>query len=325
MKLATRRDGTRDGQLIVVRRDLGAYAAATTIAPTLQMALDQWDVVAPPLAELSERLNAGWVEGTPLDPAMLAAPLPRAYEWIDGSAYIHHIELVRKARNAEVPTTLRTDPLVYQGGSGVLLGPCDPIPLLNAEWGLDFESEVCVVLGDTPCSVAATAAAPYVRLLMLANDLTYRNLIPSELAKGFGFFCSKPATAFSPVAVTPDELGPAWHDGRVHLELRTTYNRTLFGRPQAGAEMHFSFYDLIAHVTRTRALTAGTILGSGTVSNRDTQRGSSCLVEARMLETLEHGAPRTPYMQPGDTVAIEMRGADGANIFGTIAQRVVAV
>lgn len=324
MKLATRRDGTRDGQLVVVRRDLGVFAEATAIAATLQAALDQWDTTAPRLHELSERLNAGWVEGAPLDPRTLAAPLPRAYEWIDGSAYINHIELVRKARGAEVPPTLQTDPLVYQGGSGVLLGPCDDIPLLNAEWGLDCESEVCVVLADTPLGVAANSAAPSVRLLMLANDLTYRNLIPPELAKGFGFFNSKPATAFSPVAVTPDELGDAWRTGRVHLELRTTINGALFGRPHAGPEMHFSFYDLIAHCTRTRALTAGTILGSGTVSNRDRSRGSSCLVEARMLETLEHGAPRTPYLQPGDTVEIEMHGPDGANLFGTIRQRVVA-
>lgn len=324
MKLATMRDGSRDGRLVVVRGDTLACAEAADIAPTLQAALDDWERVSPLLQSRVVALESGAVKALPLDVRQLHSPLPRAYEWIDGSAYINHVELVRKARGAEPPPTLKTDPLVYQGGSGVFLGPTDDIPLRNPEWGLDFEAEVCVILGDTPMGVTPAQATAHVKLLMLCNDVTLRNLIPNELQKGFGFFQSKPATAFSPFAITPDELGAAWHDGRVHLPLRTLYNDTLFGEPNAGPEMHFSFYDLIAHIAKTRAFTAGTILGSGTVSNRDRSKGSSCLAEKRMIETIDTGAARTPFMKPGDTVHIEMCDARGTNLFGTINQQVVA-
>lgn len=324
MKLATLRNGTRDGALIVVRRDGEVYAPADDIAPTMQAALDQWDEVEPKLRQRAEALEAGSIEHVTLDPTKLHSPLPRAYEWIDGSAYINHIVLVRKARGAEPPETLETDPLVYQGGSGVLLGPTEDVPLVNGDWGLDFEAEVAVVLGDTPIGVKAEDADQHVKLVMLVNDLTWRNIIPAELAKSFGFFQSKPATAFSPFAVTPDELGDAWQEGRIHLPLKTYYNDTLFGDPEAGPAMHFSFRDLIQHVTKTRAYTAGTILGSGTVSNEDRSRGSSCLAEKRMIEKIDTGEFVTPFMKVGDTVRIEMHDAAGNNIFGTIAQKVVA-
>jgi fumarylacetoacetate (FAA) hydrolase len=325
MKLASlRHDGARDGALVVVRGDHLAYAPAAPVAPTMQAALDDWDGVAPRLRRLAAALDDGSVAGQPLDVRQLAAPLPRAYEWIDGSAFLNHVILVRRARGAEPPDTLTTDPLVYQGGSGVLLGPGDDIPLGDPAWGLDFEGEVAVILGDTPRGTRADQATACVRLVLLANDITLRNLVPAELAKGFGFFCSKPATAFSPFAVTPDELGPAWRDGRVHLRLRTTYNGDLVGDPDAGPEMHFSFFDLIAHVARTRAFAAGTILGSGTVSNADPARGVSCLAERRARETIAGGAPVTPFMEVDDTVAIEMLDGGGRSVFGRIQQRVVA-
>ncbi len=323
MKLATLRDGSRDGALIVIGPRGDTYTHAAAIAPTLQVALDAWDALSPRLRELSDALAAGHAPSHALDPARLAPPLPRAFEWVDGSAYLNHVRLVRKARGAEPPPTLETDPLVYQGGSGALLGPCDDIPLVNPAWGLDFESEVAVILGDTPLGTTAAEAEKHVRLLMLVNDVTLRNLIPDELAKGFGFFQSKPATAFSPFAVTPDELGAAWRGGRVHLPLRTVYNGELAGDPDAGPEMHFSFFDLIAHIAKTRAYTAGTILGSGTVSNADRARGISCLAERRTLETLDTGRPITPFMKVGDTVQIEMLDPDGRSVFGRIAQRVV--
>jgi fumarylacetoacetate (FAA) hydrolase len=324
MKLATLRDTTRDGTLLVVRKDGRAYAVASDVARTLQVALDDWDRTEPALRRMSARLDAGEIAGTPLDPTRLGPPLPRAYEWVDGSAYINHIVLVRKARGAEPPATLKTDPLVYQGGSGVLLGPTDDIPMPSEAWGLDFEAEVCVILGDTPQGTSKDDARHLVRLLMLANDVTLRNLIPDELAKGFGFFSSKPATAFSPFAITPDELGGAFRDGRVHLRLRSTYNGALIGDPEAGPDMHFSFYDLIAHITKTRAFTAGTILGSGTVSNEDRARGVSCLAERRMIETIDRGKPTTPFMKAGDTIAIEMLDDSGRSLFGRIDQRVAA-
>ena len=323
MKLATLRNGTRDGALVVVRRDGSRYADAAHIAPTLQRALDDWDAVEPSLRALAERLEQDGIDSKPLDVAQLRAPLPRAYEWVDGSAYINHIVLVRKARGAEPPATLETDPLVYQGGSSDFLSPTDDIPLADVAWGCDFESEICVVLGDTPQGTTKEEAARHVRLLMLANDVTLRNLIPAELAKGFGFFSSKPATAFSPFAITPDELGGAWKDGRVHLPLRTWLNGALAGDPHAGPEMHFSFFDLIAHLTKTRAFGAGTIIGSGTVSNADPARGVSCLAERRMREILETGAPKTPFLTYGDRVEIEMTNEAGQSLFGRIAQTVV--
>jgi fumarylacetoacetate (FAA) hydrolase len=324
MKLATFKAGGRDGSLVVASRDGTRCTLATAIAPTLQAALDDWDRVEPALRRLAVAVEDGSASTVPLDPRALHAPLPRAFEWVDGSAFLNHVILVRKARGAEVPATLHSDPLVYQGGSGVLLGPTDDIVLADPAWGLDFESEVCVVLGDTPQGTGAADAARHVRLVMLANDITLRALVPNELVKGFGFFQSKPATAFSPFAVTPDELGGAWHDGRLHLRLRTTYNGTLVGDTDAGPEMHFSFFDLVGHLAKTRAFTAGTIVGSGTVSNADRARGISCLAERRMIETIDCGKPETPFMKAGDSVHIEMRAADGSSIFGAIAQKVVS-
>lgn len=323
MKLATLKNGTRDGQLIIVSRDGQRFVGATDIAPTLQSALDQWDAVEAALLERFDALESGALDGEQLDPSACHAPLPRAYEWIDGSAYINHIVLVRKARGAEPPATLETDPLVYQGGSGVLLAPTDDIEVPDASWGADFEAEICVILGDTPRGVSREEAASCIKLVMIANDVTFRSLIPPELAKNFGFFQSKPATAFAPFAVTPDELGDAWQEGRVHLPLLTDYNGARFGDPEAGPEMHFSFLDLIAHITKTRAFTAGTIVGSGTVSNEDRSRGSSCLAEQRMLEKIDSGEFVTPFMKDGDTVHIRMLDAEGQNIFGSIKQRVV--
>lgn len=325
MKLATLRDGSRDGILVVVDSNNDVYATAEGIAPTMQDALDRWDDVEPKLRQLGEELDSGERDGTPVDVDELSAPLPRAYEWIDGSAYINHIVLVRKARGAEPPETLETDPLVYQGGSGDLKGPTADIEVPDTEWGCDFEAELAVVLGDTPRGTTADEAGDYVRLVVALNDVTFRNLIPDELEKSFGFFQSKPATSFAPFAVTPDELGDAWRDGRLHRPLRSIYNGEVFGEPEAGPEMHFSFFDLIEHCCKTRSFTAGTILGSGTISNEDRSRGSSCLAEQRMIEKIDTGEFETPFMSPGDTIQIEMEDADGHNIFGTIEQTVVDV
>jgi fumarylacetoacetate (FAA) hydrolase len=323
VRLATLRNGSRDGALIVVDGTAQRFAPAEGVAPDLQSALDDWAVARPALAELASRLERGDIPGQPLDTAQLLAPLPRAYEWVDGSSYLNHVVLARQARGAAPPPRLDLDPLVYQGGSGVLLAPTDPLELPDDAWGLDFEAEVCVVLGDVPRGLPPERVASHVRLVMLANDVTYRNLVPAELEKGFGFFNSKPATAFSPFAVTPDDLGPSFHDGRVFLRLHTTYNGVLMGDTETGPEMHFSFFDLVAHIARTRSFTAGTILGSGTVSNRDRARGVSCLAERRMIETLELGAPKTPFMTRGDTVRIEAFDAAGRSVFGAIDQRVL--
>jgi fumarylacetoacetate (FAA) hydrolase len=322
LKLATLKDGTRDGRLIVVKRDSSAYALATHVALTLQNALDDWARKEPLLRTLADQLEAGAVQSRPLDMSALLAPLPRAYEWIDGSAFLNHVLLVRKARNAEPPPTLKTDPLVYQGGSGEFLAPTADIPLGDEAWGLDFESEVCVILDDTPQATKAAEAGAHIKLVMLCNDVSLRNLIPDELAKGFGFFQSKPATAFSPFALTPDELGPAWREGRLHLRVRSTLNGQLVGDTDAG-EMHFSFPELIQHIAKTRGFTAGTILGSGTVSNEDRARGISCLAERRMIETIEEGKPKTPFMKPGDTLQIEVLDSAGTSLFGRISQKVV--
>jgi fumarylacetoacetate (FAA) hydrolase len=328
MKLATLRDSTRDGRLIVVSKSNEKYAEAASVAKSMQDALDRWDAVSSSLAQLYVDLNSGKISGKSVDDLVkagqIAAPLPRAYEWIDGSAYINHVLLVRKARNAEPPKTLRTDPLIYQGGSGVLLGPTDPIYLANTDWGCDFESEVAVILGDTPQGTRKEDAAKYIKLLVIVNDVSLRNLIPNELEKGFGFFQSKPASAFGPFAVTPDELGSAWKDGRIHLPLVTHYNGTKFGDPNAGPEMFFGFCELIEHITKTRSYTAGTILGSGTVSNEDRQRGSSCLAEKRMIEVIDSGKAQTPFMKPGDSVEIEMFDDNGHSIFGKISQKIVS-
>lgn len=313
MRLCTRKNGTRDGQLCVVSPDGQALRPVPGV-PTLQALMDHWSTHLPAVQEAAQ----GPFD-EPLDPAALHAPLPRAYAWIDGSAYINHIVLVRKARGAEPPATLRTDPLVYQGGSDSFLDPRAPIPLQDEAFGCDFESEVAVILGDVPQGVSRERALDYVRLIALVNDVSLRNLIPEELAKGFGFYVSKPSSALSPFAVTPDELGDAWRDGRVHLPLVTELNGARFGDPDAGPEMHFSFADLIAHCARTRPLTAGTIIGSGTVSNEDRSRGSSCLAEKRMLEIIDGGKATTPFLRVGDRVRITMH-RDGRDLFGAIDQ-----
>ena len=324
MKLATLADGSRDGRLLVMRAD--GLRGAPSPAPwlTLQAALDDWDRADPALRALAAEVADGSQAGMQIDPEQLAAPLPRAYEWVDGSAYLNHVILVRKARGAEPPDTLRTDPLVYQGGSGDMLAPRAPIVLHDPAWGCDYESEVVVILGDTPIGTKGDAAAPYIRLVAIANDVTMRNLVPTELAKGFGFFQSKPATAFSPLVVTPDELGEHWRGGRLHARVRSTYNGRLIGDCDSGPEMHFSFHDLIGHITRTRRFTAGTVLGSGTVSNADRARGVSCLAERRMIETIEQGKPSTPFMRPGDTIEVEAVLPDGTSPFGKISQQVVS-
>ncbi|MBC7530267.1 MAG: fumarylacetoacetate hydrolase family protein [Oligoflexus sp.] len=323
MKLGTKNNGMRDGQLMVVSRDLNRCIEAGHSIPTLQSALDRWEELSADLSEISKRLNSDTSFGVETKTIEWKAPLPRAYEWIDASSYIHHILLVRKARNAEPPKTLRTDPLIYQGGSGILLGARDDITLADPSWGCDFESEVAVILGDTPQGVKASDAGRHVRLLCLVNDVSLRNLIPAELEKGFGFFQSKPASGFSPFAVTPDELGEAWHDGRIHLPLTTHLNGNLFGDPNAGPEMHFSFFELIAHIAKTRSYTAGTILGSGTVSNEDRNRGSSCLAERRMIEIIDTGKASTEFLKHGDSIRIEMKDAAGKSIFGVIEQNIV--
>ena len=324
MKLATLRDGTRDGRLAVVSRDLAAAAWADGIAKTLQQALDDWSSTAPRLAGLAAALDSGSAQGVfSFDPKAAMAPLPRGHHWVDGSAYVNHVELVRKARGAEMPESFWTDPLVYQGGSDDFLGPTQDAPFLSEDWGIDLEAEVAVVTDDVPMSTDALAARQHIRLVMLVNDWSLRNLIPGELAKGFGFYQSKPATSFSPVAVTPDELGDAWDGGKVALPLVSHVNGELFGRPEAGVDMTFDFPRLIEHVTRTRRLGAGAIVGSGTVSNYDRSRGSSCLAERRMLEQVEQGRAITPFLSFGDRVRIEMFDRDGQSIFGAIDQQVV--
>lgn len=323
MRLLTLDDGTRDGELAVAHRDGIRAAPAKGIAPHMQAALDRWDQLEPALRALAADVDAGRVDCRPIDFARARAPIPRPYEWVDGSAYIHHIVLVRKARGAALPETLETDPLVYQGGTSEMRGCREAIEITDVNSGCDFEAEIGVVLGDVPRGTTAAAAASFVKLLVVLNDVTLRNLVPAELAKGFGFFGSKPATAFAPFAVTPDELGSAFRDGRVHLRLTSRLNGSLVGDPDAGPEMHFSFYDLIAHIAKTRSFTAGTILGSGTVSNEDRARGVSCLAEKRTLETLDTGKPVTPFLKPGDTIAIEMFDASGRSIFGRIEQQVI--
>lgn len=326
MKLGTlKAEGERDGILVVVSRDLTKIVEVPDLAYNLQEALDEWEDTAPALQEVYNQLNAGELddEAQPFDASQMHSPLPRAYQWADGSAYVNHVELVRKARGAEMPETFWTDPLMYQGGSDSFIAPTDDIELVSTEFGCDFESEIAVVTGDVPMSATPEEALKHIRLVMLVNDVSLRNLIPAELAKGFGFFQSKPASAFSPVAVTPDELGDAWKGGKVHLPLISILNGKEFGRPNAGTDMTFHFGQLIAHVAKTRYLCAGSIIGSGTVSNVDRSTGSSCLAEKRMIETIDNGKPTTPFMQFGDTIKIEMLDAKGKSIFGAIDQKVV--
>jgi fumarylacetoacetate (FAA) hydrolase len=331
VKLASlKRD--RDGALVVVSKDLSRYVLADDVAPTLQFALDNWAAVAPQLEDLAADLDSGNV-GKAFDQGACASPLPRAYQWADGSAYVNHVELVRKARGAEVPESFWTDPLMYQGGSDSFLGPRENILAADEAWGIDLEGEVAVVTDDVPMGVSADEAGAYIRLVMLVNDVSLRGLIPGELAKGFGFFQSKPSSAFSPVAVTPDGLGDAWRDNKLHLPLLSELNGEPFGKPNAGVDMTFDFGQLIAHAARSRPLEAGSIIGSGTVSNKldggpgkpisEGGAGYSCIAEIRMIETIESGAPVTSFLRFGDTVRIEMNDADGNSIFGAIEQTVV--
>jgi fumarylacetoacetate (FAA) hydrolase len=331
MKLATYKDGSRDGQLVVVSRDLSTAHYATGIATKLQQVLDDWNFLAPQLHDLYVTLNQGKSRHAfPFDPALCMAPLPRAYQWADGSAYINHVELVRAARHSEVPTSFYEDPLMYQGGSDDFIGPCDDVVVPSEDFGIDFEAEIAVITGDVPMCATPDQAIDGIRLLMLANDVSLRHLIPAELAKGFGFFQSKPATAFSPVAVTPDELGDAWRGGRVHLTMQSTWNGRKVGMCEAGPDMTFHFGQLIAHIGKTRNVRAGSIVGSGTVSNRgvevdgkkDWPKGYSCIAEKRAIETILDGKPSTEFMKFGDTIRIEMKGKDGQSVFGAIEQRI---
>lgn len=333
MKLATYKDGSRDGQLVVVSRDLGLAHYATGIASRMQQVLDDWAFMAPQLQDLYQQLNAGKApHAFAFNPEQCMAPLPRAYQWADGSAYLNHVELVRQARNSEVPATFYTDPLMYQGGSDDFIGPCDDVVVPSEAMGIDFEAEIAVVTTDVPMGSTPAQALQGIRLVMLVNDVSLRNLIPAELAKGFGFFQSKPATAFSPVAVTLDELGDAWDAGRLNLTLQSIWNGRKVGMCDAGPDMTFHFGQLIAHICKTRNVRAGSIVGSGTVSNKGVGEGSamqwpkgySCIAEKRCIETIQTGAPVTEFMKFGDTIRIEMKGRDGQSIFGAIDQTIAA-
>ena len=332
MKLATLKNGTRDGKLVVVSRDLTRLTDASFLAPTLQAALDNWRRIAPHLAALSESLEHGSVPSERFHEHDAHSPLPRAYQWADGSAYVNHVELVRKARNAEMPASFWTDPLMYQGGSDAFVPPRDPIRMADEAWGIDLEAEVAVIVDDVPMGANTDQAREAIRLVMLVNDVTLRALTAPELAKGFGFFQSKPSSAFSPVTVTPDELGDAWDGGKLHLPLCVDLNGKPFGRANAGIDMTFDFPALIAHAARSRPLSAGTIIGSGTISNTkdggpgkpvaEGGSGYSCIAEQRMIETIESGEAKTPFLHFGDTVRIEMKDKAGHSIFGAIEQKV---
>lgn len=321
MKLASINQG-RDGVLIVVDNQMQRYVSATEIAPTLQAALDNWDNCKEPLAALYLQLENGEIDSQAFNSEICASPLPRAFQWADGSAYVNHVELVRKARNAEMPSSFWTDPLMYQGGSDSFLGPREDIAVADEAWGIDFEAEVAVIVDDVPMGISSSEAAKYIQLVMLVNDVSLRNLIPGELAKGFGFFHAKPSSAFSPVAVTPDVLGSAWDGAKLHLPLRAILNGDLVGEPNAGVDMTFDFGQLIAHAAKTRPLCAGTIVGSGTVSNLDRSKGSCCLAEVRMLETIANGSATTEFMSFGDRIQIDMLDDNGQSIFGEIDQKV---
>jgi fumarylacetoacetate (FAA) hydrolase len=331
MKLATYKDGSRDGQLVVVSRDLTTAHYASGIATKLQQVLDDWNFISPQLEDLSQTLNQGKARHAfPFDPKLCMAPLPRAFQWADGSAYMNHVELVRASRNSEVPANFYEDPLMYQGGSDDFLGPCDPVVCPSTDYGIDFEAEVAVITGDVPMQVSPEQALDSIRLVMIANDVSLRRLIPNELAKNFGFLQGKPATAFSPVAVTLDELGDAWEQGRLHLSMRVDWNGKRVGMCEAGPEMTFHFGQLIAHLCKTRNVRAGSIIGSGTVSNKavevdgrkDWPKGYSCIAEKRAIETILDGKASTDFMQFGDTVRIEMKGRDGQSVFGAIDQTI---
>lgn len=324
MKLATLEYGGRDGSLIVVNKQLTHFTSVPGIANTLQAALDNWEFTAPQLQRVYKALNSHDItDAKSLDTSQLAAPLPRAYQWLDGSAYLSHVQRVRKARGADMPASFNTDPLMYQGGSDHMLGPTAPMLAADAAWGIDCEAEIAVITDDVPMGIAASECGNHIKLIMLVNDISLRNLIPEELAKGFGFLHGKPPTAFSPVAVTPDELGNAWRDFKVALPLITTINNQQLGNPNAGVDMQFNFTQLIAHAAKTRPLSAGTIIGSGTVSNYDISTGCSCLVEKRVLEIIDNGQATTPFLQFSDRVRIEMLDAQQQSIFGAIDQEVI--
>jgi fumarylacetoacetate (FAA) hydrolase len=322
MKLASLKStSSRDGELCVVNQELTRAVCVPKIATNLQFALDHWNEVEGELHKVYQSLNEGLVKDTfAFDPKRCTSPLPRAYQWVDGSAYVNHVELVRKARGAEMPENFWTDPLMYQGGSDTFLGPLDPILVADEAFGIDFEAEVAVITDDVPMGIDPKNAAQHIKLLMLVNDVSLRNLIPNELAKGFGFLQSKPSSSFSPVAITPDELNPDWDGQRLHLPLLSHLNAQLFGQPNAGMDMTFSFPELIQHAAKTRMLSAGTIIGSGTVSNLDRSRGSSCIAERRMLEIIEQGKTKTPFMRFGDIIRIEMLDQQGKTLFGAIEQ-----
>lgn len=324
MKLATLKNGTRDGQLVIVRKDLTKAIVVDNIARTLQAALDDWSIVEPQLQKVYQQLNAGELkEAIVFQQSDCESPLPRAYQWADGSAYVNHIELVRKARGAEMPDNFWHDPLMYQGGSDSFIGPHDDVAIESEAYGIDLEAEIAVITDDVPMAVTPEQAESHIKLLMLVNDVSLRALIPNELGKGFGFFQSKPSSSFSPVAVTPDELGEAWQDGKVHLPLVSHVNGELFGKPNAGVDMTFNFPSLVAHAAKTRPLGPGAIIGSGTISNYDRSSGSSCLAEVRMLETIADGSPQTAFFKFGDSVRIEMFDTKGDSIFGAIDQSFV--
>lgn len=322
MKLASIKTAGRDGSLIVVDRTLSRAVAVPEIAPTLQTALEEWFYIAPRLERVYSVLNQDQCESFPIQTTELSSPLPRAYQWLDGSAYLSHVERVRKARGADMPPSFLHDPLMYQGGSDSFLGPSDPIFVADEKWGIDFEAEVVVITNDVEMDVSAENAASHIKLIGLVNDISLRNLIPSELAKGFGFLQGKPSSAFSPVAVTPEEIGSAWDGARLHLPLMVYWNDQLFGEANTGVDMQFDFAQLIRHAAKTRRLSAGTLIGSGTVSNQDSSRGFSCIVERRMVESLETGEPQTDFMRYGDKVRIEMLDSEGRSIFGAIEQEV---
>ena len=324
MKLATLKKGGRDGTPVLVSRDMQRMVLATSVVLTIRDAIENWARVEPELKMLANKLEEGAVETITYDPILLASPLPRAFQWADGSAYLSHMRLVRKARGAEMPANSETDPMLYQGGSDGFLGPVDPIPCVDTEWGLDFEGEIAVITDDVPMGCSVEQAASHIKLIMLCNDISLRHVMRPELVKGFGFFQSKPASAFSPVCVTPDELGAAWTGGRINLPLLTTYNGKEFGHVDAGKDLSFEFTDLITHAARTRDLSAGTIIGSGTVSNENHgEVGSNCLAEKRMIETIRDGEATTRFMEPGDTIRFEMLNGEGESIFGAIDQTVV--
>ncbi len=324
MKLASLKAGGRDGTLVVVSRDLTKMTPATSIASTLQYAIENWKATADKLQDLANKLEAGSLDSQPYNPELLASPLPRSYQWADGSAYLSHMRLVRKARGADMPPGAETDPLMYQGGSDHFLAPTEDIPCKDIEWGLDFEGEIAIITDDVSTGCSSADAAQHIKLIMLCNDISLRNVMKPELTKGFGFYQSKPASAFSPVCVTPDELGEHWSGAKINLPLESIYNEKQFGNVPAGVDLNFDFADLISHAARTRELRAGTIIGSGTVSNTNHEDvGSSCLAEKRMIEIIETGSAVTRFMQPGDRIKLQMKDPSGQSIFGAIDQKVV--